>query len=96
MRFWLYWNWGQTLYVIFVCSQVRIIFFLIKYVILQVNLDSKTRLDTVTNLDNPTRDMYKSAQKRIQYLMEKDPYPRFLQSEIYLQLARQSSRCDSR
>ena len=62
---------------------------------LQVNLDSKTRLETVTNLDNPTRDMYKSAQKRIQYLMEKDPYPRFLESEVYLQIARQCSRCDS-
>ncbi|XP_052220171.1 regulator of G-protein signaling 3-like isoform X2 [Dreissena polymorpha] len=52
----------------------------------QVNLDSKTRLDAVTGLENPTRDMFKQAQKRIQYLMENDSYKRFLESEGYRQL----------
>lgn len=52
----------------------------------QVNLDSKTRLDTVTSLENPTRDMFRQAQKRIQYLMENDSYKRFLESDTYLTL----------
>jgi len=53
---------------------------------LQVNLDSKTRLETVTNLENPTRDMFKQAQKRIQFLMENDSYKRFLDSDMYKRL----------
>lgn len=52
----------------------------------QVNLDSKTRLDTVTCLESPTRDMFRQAQKRIQYLMENDSYKRFLESDTYLTL----------
>ncbi|XP_052789779.1 regulator of G-protein signaling 3-like isoform X2 [Mya arenaria] len=52
----------------------------------QVNLDSKTRLGAVTSLESPTRDMFKQAQKRIQYLMENDSYKRFLESDPYRQL----------
>ena len=59
---------------------------LISVLCFQVNLDSKTRLDTVTSLENPTRDMFRQAQKRIQYLMENDSYKRFLESEVYLHL----------
>ncbi|XP_052221709.1 regulator of G-protein signaling 5-like [Dreissena polymorpha] len=46
----------------------------------------KCRLDAVTGLENPTRDMFKQAKKRIQYLMENDSYKRLLQSEGYRQL----------
>lgn len=52
----------------------------------QVNLDSNTRLETVTNLENPTRDIFKQAQKRIQFLMENDSYKRFLESDTYKSL----------
>ncbi|KAL4218914.1 Regulator of G-protein signaling 3 [Mactra antiquata] len=62
----------------------------------QVNIDSKTRLDTVTNLENPTRDMFKEAQKRVQFLMENDSYKRFLDSEQYRQLLRRHSGAEDR
>lgn len=53
---------------------------------LQVNLDSKTRMQTITNLDDPQISTFEVAQKKIQALMEKDSYQRFLESDIYLQL----------
>lgn len=52
----------------------------------EINLDSKTRMITVTNLEHPTRHTFEDAQKKIQALMEKDSYPRFLESDLYLQL----------
>ncbi|KAF5406289.1 Regulator of G-protein signaling 4 [Paragonimus heterotremus] len=52
----------------------------------EVNLDSKTRLQTEADLANPTIHTLDNAQKRIQALMEKDSYRRFLRSEIYLTL----------
>ncbi|KAL5012658.1 hypothetical protein ScPMuIL_011209 [Solemya velum] len=52
----------------------------------EINLDSKTRIQAISSLVNPSRDVFDKAQKRIQGLMEKDSYPRFLQSDIYLQL----------
>ncbi|KAK3088040.1 hypothetical protein FSP39_013838 [Pinctada imbricata] len=69
-----------------ICSHSKQIFD--DYVALQapkeVNLDSKTRMKTVLNLENPTRLSFDDAQRRIQSLMEKDSYPRFLESELYL------------
>lgn len=52
----------------------------------EVNLDSSTRTQTVTNLTNPTRHSFDQAQRRVQGLMERDAYLRFLQSELYLEL----------
>ncbi|KAL3871352.1 hypothetical protein ACJMK2_039359 [Sinanodonta woodiana] len=52
----------------------------------EINLDSKTRLLTEADLAHPTADTFCTAQKRIQLLMEKDSYPRFLESEVYTQL----------
>jgi len=52
----------------------------------EVNLDSKTREITVDNIDNPNKHTFEQAQKRIQALMEKDSYPRFLRSDVYMQL----------
>lgn len=56
----------------------------------EVNLDSNTRAATINNICNPNRHAFDQAQKRIQGLMEKDSYPRFLKSELYLELIRQN------
>ncbi|TPP59543.1 Regulator of G protein signaling 3 [Fasciola gigantica] len=52
----------------------------------EVNLDSKTRLQTEAGLANPNIQTLDNAQKRIQALMEKDSYRRFIRSEVYLTL----------
>jgi regulator of G-protein signaling len=54
----------------------------------EINLDSKTRLVTKNNMTSPNKHTFEQAQKRIQALMEKDSYPRFLRSEPYQQLLR--------
>ncbi|XP_071505371.1 uncharacterized protein [Diadema antillarum] len=58
----------------------------------EVNLDSRTRLETVDNLNAPDEHTFDQAQKRIEALMEKDSYPRFLRSEIYQKILRESSK----
>lgn len=55
----------------------------------QVNLDSYTREHTKDNLQSVTRGCFDLAQKRIFGLMEKDSYPRFLRSDLYLDLINQ-------
>lgn len=55
----------------------------------QVNLDSYTREHTKVNLQSVTRGCFDLAQKRIFGLMEKDSYPRFLRSDLYLDLINQ-------
>lgn len=52
----------------------------------QVNLDSTTRTTTISSLENPSKDTFELAQHKIQALMEKDSYPRFIESELYQQL----------
>ncbi len=52
----------------------------------QINLDSKTREATLESLGHPNRHTFEVAQKRIQALMEKDSYPRFLHSDVYQDL----------
>ncbi|XP_063172336.1 regulator of G-protein signaling 3 isoform X2 [Candoia aspera] len=52
----------------------------------EVNLDSYTREHTKENLQNISRGCFDLAQRRIYGLMEKDSYPRFLRSELYLDL----------
>lgn len=56
---------------------------------LKVNLDSYTREHTKDNLQSVTRGCFDLAQKRIFGLMEKDSYPRFLRSDLYLDLINQ-------
>ncbi|KAL3320461.1 Regulator of G-protein signaling 3 [Cichlidogyrus casuarinus] len=56
----------------------------------EVNLDSKTRIKTEEALANPTPQTFDSAQKRIQALMEKDSYRRFLRSEVYCTLLKEA------
>ncbi|XP_059513894.1 regulator of G-protein signaling 3 isoform X3 [Myotis daubentonii] len=55
----------------------------------EVNLDSYTREHTKDNLQSVTRGCFDLAQKRIFGLMEKDSYPRFLRSDLYLDLVNQ-------
>jgi hypothetical protein len=56
-----------------------------------VNLDTETRMSTIANIDNPPLDTFDRAQRRIQGLMEKDSYQRFLKSELYINLLRRTS-----
>ncbi|XP_069745731.1 regulator of G-protein signaling 3a isoform X4 [Narcine bancroftii] len=55
----------------------------------EVNLDSYTREHTKENLQKVSRSCFDLAQKRIYGLMEKDSYPRFLRSDLYLDLTDQ-------
>ncbi|XP_069465977.1 regulator of G-protein signaling 3 isoform X3 [Ambystoma mexicanum] len=55
----------------------------------EVNLDSYTRDHTKDNLLDISRTCFDLAQKRIHGLMEKDSYPRFLRSDLYLDLINQ-------
>jgi hypothetical protein len=52
----------------------------------EVNLDIEIRAHTAQNILNPTAETFERAQKRIQALMEKDSYPRFLESDLYKNL----------
>lgn len=52
----------------------------------EVNLDSTTRMNTKENLENPSRETFQVAQRKIQALMEKDSYSRFIESELYQHL----------
>ncbi|XP_026795916.3 regulator of G-protein signaling 3 isoform X1 [Pangasianodon hypophthalmus] len=55
----------------------------------EVNLDSYTREQTKENMESVGADCFDLAQSRIFGLMEKDPYPRFLRSDLYLDLTHQ-------
>ncbi|XP_038650828.1 regulator of G-protein signaling 8-like isoform X1 [Scyliorhinus canicula] len=56
----------------------------------EVNLDFQTRELTRKNLLEPTHSCFNDAQKRIHSLMERDSYPRFLRSKIYLDVLNQT------
>ncbi|XP_059850014.1 regulator of G-protein signaling 3a isoform X2 [Hypanus sabinus] len=58
----------------------------------EVNLDSYTREHTKENLQKVSRSCFDLAQKRIYGLMEKDSYPRFLRSDLYLDLTNQKKQ----
>ena len=73
----------------FLCIFLSLFLFLKKILAalcLQINLDSKTRLLTSNHMSRPNRQTFEVAQKRIEALMEKDSYPRFLQSDVYQEL----------
>ncbi|XP_004619969.2 regulator of G-protein signaling 1 [Sorex araneus] len=52
----------------------------------QINIDFRTRESTAKKIKAPTLTSFDEAQKLIYTLMEKDSYPRFLKSDIYLNL----------
>nr|XP_004659568.2 regulator of G-protein signaling 1 [Jaculus jaculus] len=52
----------------------------------QINIDFHTRESTAKKIKSPTLTSFDEAQKIIYTLMEKDSYPRFLKSDIYLNL----------
>ncbi|ESN95889.1 hypothetical protein HELRODRAFT_86160, partial [Helobdella robusta] len=52
----------------------------------QINIDSTTREETLDNLQRPSRTMFDRAQRRVEYLMEKDSYARFISSDLYRNL----------
>lgn len=56
----------------------------------QVNLESHIREKTKKSILDPTASCFNEAQSKIYILMEKDSYPRFLKSKIYLDLLSQT------
>ncbi|XP_062848996.1 regulator of G-protein signaling 5b [Trichomycterus rosablanca] len=57
----------------------------------EVNLDHETQTITKKNMEQPSVSCFDLAQSKIYTLMEKDCYPRFLKSTLYMELTRQSS-----
>ncbi|XP_053549748.1 regulator of G-protein signaling 1 [Bombina bombina] len=53
----------------------------------QVNIDFITRNLVTSQLLEPSPNVFNEAQKMIYVLMERDSYPRFLKSEIFLNFA---------
>ncbi|VDI63387.1 regulator of G-protein signalling 3 [Mytilus galloprovincialis] len=58
----------------------------------EVNLDADTRTETIENLENLSRDTFDAPQHKIQALMAKDSYPRFLESDLYQYLMENVSK----
>ncbi|KAM9501612.1 regulator of G-protein signaling 5-like [Clarias gariepinus] len=56
----------------------------------EVNLDHETKTATKSNMEQPTISCFDLAQSKIYTLMEKDCYPRFLKSPLYMELSRQA------
>ncbi|ESO11517.1 hypothetical protein HELRODRAFT_71510, partial [Helobdella robusta] len=48
----------------------------------EINLDSKTRDEVYKRISKPDKKTFEDAQYRIQALMAKDSYPRFMSSEF--------------
>ena len=67
-------------------------FFVFLLISSQVNLDSRTRLETADLVEAPDEHAFDGAQKRIEALMEKDSYPRFMRSEMYHKLLKESKK----
>lgn len=52
----------------------------------EINIDSVTRELTCSKMVDPDPSTFDAAQKRIQALMDKDSYPRFIESTLYQEL----------
>ncbi|XP_062920983.1 regulator of G-protein signaling 5-like [Mobula hypostoma] len=61
----------------------------------EINIDYETKDFTKNHLLKPTSSSFDEAQSKIYNLMEKDSYPRFLRSEVYLNLIKQTERMAS-
>ncbi|XP_027724408.1 regulator of G-protein signaling 8 isoform X1 [Vombatus ursinus] len=58
----------------------------------EVNIDFQTREETRKNMQEPSLTCFDQAQGKVHSLMEKDSYPRFLRSKMYLDLLTQNQR----
>uniref|UniRef100_A0A8C8RN26 Regulator of G-protein signaling 8 n=1 Tax=Pelusios castaneus TaxID=367368 RepID=A0A8C8RN26_9SAUR len=58
----------------------------------EVNIDFQTREVTRNNVQEPSLSCFDQAQGKVHSLMEKDSYPRFLRSKIYMDLLTQTQR----
>ncbi|XP_006008318.1 regulator of G-protein signaling 8-like [Latimeria chalumnae] len=56
----------------------------------EINIDFQTRETTKKNLLEPIYSCFDIAQSKIYSLMEKDSYPRFLRSKLYIDLLNQT------
>ncbi|XP_010747280.2 regulator of G-protein signaling 5b [Larimichthys crocea] len=56
----------------------------------EVNLDHVTKAITKENMEHPRQSCFDLAQAKIYTLMEKDCYPRFLKSSMYLEVSRKA------
>uniref|UniRef100_UPI00398F65AC regulator of G-protein signaling 5-like n=1 Tax=Pristiophorus japonicus TaxID=55135 RepID=UPI00398F65AC len=56
----------------------------------EVNIDFHTKEVTKKNILCPTLSCFDLAQRKVHVLMEKDSYPRFLKSQLYKDLIKQS------
>ncbi|XP_072297292.1 regulator of G-protein signaling 18 [Eucyclogobius newberryi] len=52
----------------------------------EVNIDHSTKMAIEQSISQPTMSCFDAAQKKVYSLMQKDSYPRFLHSDIYLNL----------
>jgi len=57
----------------------------------EINLDAQTRILIRDNMTNPNKHTFEEAEHKIQGLMERDSYPRFLQSDVYQKLLKEYS-----
>ncbi|XP_041133072.1 regulator of G-protein signaling 8-like isoform X1 [Polyodon spathula] len=62
----------------------------------EVNIDFQTREMTRRSLQEPTPSCFDEAQGKVHSLMEKDSYPRFLRSKIYMDLLNQTQNHSQR
>nr|XP_061831547.1 regulator of G-protein signaling 8 isoform X1 [Nerophis lumbriciformis] len=56
----------------------------------EVNIDYRTRMETKQRLEDPSPSSLNEAQAKIYSLMEKDSYPRFLRSKMYLDIVKRT------
>ncbi|XP_067846752.1 regulator of G-protein signaling 21-like isoform X2 [Heptranchias perlo] len=56
----------------------------------EVNIDFHTKEVTKKNVLQPTLSCFDLAQRKVHLLMEKDSYPRFLKSQLYRDLLKQT------
>ncbi|XP_033839079.2 regulator of G-protein signaling 18 [Periophthalmus magnuspinnatus] len=54
----------------------------------EVNIDYSTKMAIEQSISEPTKSCFDAAQKKVYSLMQKDSYPRFLHSDLYLHLTR--------
>lgn len=57
----------------------------------EINIDYSTKVAIEKSISQPTKSCFDVAQTKVYSLMQKDSYPRFLLSDIYLHLTRRKA-----